>query len=207
MTDEKRSIFDWLMFLAIHIILIGGIAYAGFLVYGQRLGVWVAASAAVAGLTSTYLYAKIVPGETTMKVILGIIVALNAGYLVHNGAQAMGIEAYNAGQIKKFEIGMAAAASSATRSVARQLGLSARDSSALEKAFDDSVSFWAAVLAFLELSTAMVIFSISSRRVKRVEQAAAERRSQTPGFAPPAPASYNFSPATAASPKGQPPQA
>ena len=203
MTDEKRSIFDWLMFLAIHIILIGGIAYAGFLVYGQRLGVWVAASAAVAGLTSTYLYAKIVPGETTMKVILGIIVALNAGYLVHNGAQAMGIEAYNAGQIKKFEVGMAAAASSATRSVARQLGLSARESSALEKAFDDSVSFWAAVLAFLELSTAMVIFSISSRRVKRVEQAAAERRIQTPGFAP---ASYNFSPATAASPKAQPPQ-
>ena len=61
-TTENRTAFDWIMFLLIHVCLIGGIAYAGFSIYGERLGVWVAASAFIAGITSTYLYAKVVPG-------------------------------------------------------------------------------------------------------------------------------------------------
>ncbi len=200
--NDNRSIFDWIMFLLIHFVLIGGISYAGFAVYGNRLGSWVAASAAIAGMASAYLFAKVVPGETTMKVWLGICVAANAGYLVHNGAQAMGVEAYNNAQVRKFEAGMAQAAQSTTTRIARQLGASAKDASQIEKMFDNSVSTIAALLAFLELSSAIVIFSVASRRVKiAVDQF--ER--QKMGFNPMATLSTNFAPQTAKSdPKDQP---
>lgn len=168
-TNEHRSIFDWLIWIAIHVILIGGISYAGFQVYGPTLGAWVAASAIVAGLTSMYLFAKAVPGETLMKVWLYLCVALNAGYLVHNGARAIGIQAYNAAQVEKFEKGMAQAAQSQSRKVAREIGLSAKDASELARIFDDGVSVVAAFLAFLELASAGVIFSIASRRAHKVE--------------------------------------
>ena len=200
--NDNRSIFDWIMFLLIHFVLIGGIGYAGFAVYGNRLGSWVAASAAIAGMTSAYLFAKVVPGETTMKVWLGICVAANAGYLVHNGAQAMGIEAYNNAQVRKFEAGMAQAAQSTTRSIARQLGASAKDASQIEKMFDNSISTIAALLAFLELASAIVIFSVASKRVK---VAIDQFERQKMGFNPIPGFSSNFAPQTAKSdPKDQP---
>ena len=170
MTTEKRSAFDWIMFLAIHLILIGGISYAGFQIYGERLGVWVAASALVAGFTSTYLYAKIVPGETIMKVLLGLAVAANAAYMVHNGAKAIGISAFNDAQVKKYEAGMAAAAQSTTRAIARTLGATAKESSAIEKTFSDGVSTVAALLAFLEMSLAIIFFAVASKRVSVIER-------------------------------------
>jgi hypothetical protein len=169
-TTEKRSAFDWIMFLAIHLILIGGIAYAGFSIYGERLGVWVAASALVAGFTSTYLYAKIVPGETIMKVILGLAVAANAAYMVHNGAKAIGITAYNDAQIKKYEAGMAAAAGATSKAIARTIGASAKDASAIERTFSDGVSTVAALLAFLEMSLAIIFFAVASKRVSAIER-------------------------------------
>src|SRR5262245_19000770 len=103
MQNEKRGIFDWLIFLLIHIVLIGGIGVAGFYVYGMRLGIWLAVSATVAGFASAYLFAKEIPGETFMKVVLGLLVAANAAYLVHNGARNIGIKDYNAAQIEKYE--------------------------------------------------------------------------------------------------------
>jgi hypothetical protein len=168
-TSENRSMFDWLMFLAIHVIIIGGISYAGWNVYGERLGIWVAASATVAGITSAYLYAKIVPGETFMKIILGLIVAANAGYIVHNGARNMGIESFNSAQVQKFEIAMAAASRARTRAVANAIGLGARESTQLERAFADSTATIAAILAFLELCAAVTFFAIASKRVNEIE--------------------------------------
>lgn len=170
MTTERRSAFDWIMFLAIHIILIGGISYAGFQIYGERLGVWVAASALVAGFTSTYLYAKIVPGETIMKVLLGLAVAANAAYMVHNGARAIGISAFNDAQVKKYEAGMAAAAGATSRAIARSLGASVKDATAIEKTFSDGVSTVAALLAFLEMSLAIIFFAVASKRVSAIER-------------------------------------
>lgn len=170
MTTERRSAFDWIMFLAIHIILIGGISYAGFQIYGERLGVWVAASALVAGFTSTYLYAKIVPGETIMKVLLGLAVAANAAYMVHNGAKAIGISAFNDAQIRKYELGMAAAAGATSRALARTLGASVKDATAIEKTFSDGVSTVAALLAFLEMSLAIIFFAVASKRVSAIER-------------------------------------
>lgn len=180
--NENRSMFDWIMFLLIHAIIIGGISYAGWHVYGERLGVWVAASAIVAGITSSYLYAKVVPGETMMKVVLGLVVALNAGYIVHNGARNVGVQSFNEGQVKKFEAAMGAAAQARTRAVASAIGLSARESTKLEQAFGDGVSMIAALLAFLELGLSIVFFAIASRRVNAIEDEA--RQGNAPvGFA------------------------
>src|SRR5262245_37207942 len=165
--DTNRSLFDWIVWTMIHIVLIGGISYAGFMVYGRGLAAWVAASAIIAGFTSMYLFAKDVPGETLMKIWLGLAVALNAAYLVHNSARAMGVKDYNAAQVEKFEKGMAQAAQSQSRRVARELGLSAKSAGEIEKIFDDGVSVIAAVLAFFELASGMVIFSIASKRVRR----------------------------------------
>lgn len=211
-TSDNRSIFDWIMFLLIHLILIGGIAYAGFQIYGPRLGVWVAASAFIAGVTSSYLFAKIVPGETVMKVLLGLAVAANAAYLVHNGAQAIGVEAFNAAQIKKYELGMAAAAGATTRTIARALGASAKEASNLERAFSDGVSTIAALLAFLELSLAIVIFSIASKRTNEARRLARPTPIATPravGFSTGGGGSLNYPPPTIATsgsdPKAQPP--
>lgn len=170
-TSETRSIFDWVVFAIIHIVLIGAIAYAGFQIYGAALGGWVAASAFIAGMVSMYLFAKIVPGETLMKVWLGLCVALNAGYLVHNGAKKIGVQLYNDAQVKKYEIGMAEAAKSSTRSVARALGASAKDAASLDKIFDNEVATVAAILAFLELASGIVIFAVGSRRVAAVDRA------------------------------------
>lgn len=170
MTTERRSAFDWIMFLAIHLILIGGISYAGFAIYGDRLGVWVAASALVAGFTSTYLYAKIVPGETIMKVMLGLAMAANAAYMVHNGAKAIGITAFNDAQIRKYEAGISAAAGATSRALARTLGASVKDATAIEKTFADGVSTVAALLAFLEMSLAIIFFAVASKRVAIIER-------------------------------------
>lgn len=170
-TTEQRSIFDWVVFSIIHIVLIGAITYAGFSIYGAALGGWVAASAFIAGMVSMYLFAKIVPGETLMKVWLGLCVAMNAGYLVHNGAKAIGVKLYNDAQVKKYEVGMAQAARSSTKSIAKALGASAKDAASLDKIFDNEVATVAAILAFLELASGIVIFAVGSRRVAAVERA------------------------------------
>ena len=167
-TTEKRPALDWVVFAIIFVVLVGAIWYAGLSVYGPRLGHWVGASAFIAGLVHLYLFAKIVPGETIMKVWLGLCVALNAGYIVHNGASAMGVEAYNTAQVKKYEIAMGQAAQATSRRVAREIGLSAQTASQVEKAFGDGVSLIAAVLAFLELASSIVIFAIASKRVSAV---------------------------------------
>lgn len=166
---DNRSIFDWVVWTVIHLVLVGGIAYAGFSVYGSRLGAWVGASALIAAMASMYLFHVNVSGETLMKCWLGLCVAANAGYLIHNGAQAMGVEAYNAAQVKKFEAGMAAAATAKYRSIARTLGSTSAEATALERAFSDGVALIAGILAFLELSSAIVIFSIASKRFRSGE--------------------------------------
>lgn len=167
-TREARPALDWVVFSIIFVVLVGAIWYAGLSVYGPRLGHWVGASAFIAGLVHLYLFAKIVPGETIMKVWLGLCVALNAGYIVHNGASAMGVEAYNAAQVKKYEVAMSKAAQATSRRVAREIGASAQAAAAVEKAFSDGVSLIAAILAFLELASSIVIFAISSKRVSAV---------------------------------------
>lgn len=169
-TDEARPMFDWVVWSLIHVALIGAITYVGLRVYGSGLGGWVGTSAFIAACTSMYLFAKIVPGETFMKAILGLVVAANAGYLVHNGAQAIGVDAYNSAQLKKFEIGMSEAAKATSRRVARELGVNVRAASELEKAFGDGVAVTAALLAFLELSLAIIFFAIASRRVAAVRR-------------------------------------
>lgn len=166
MQTEKRGIFDWVIFLLIHIIVIGAISVAGVYVYQWRLGLWVAASATVAGLASLYLFAKEVPGETFMKCVLYLFVTMNAAYLIHNGAQKIGVDAYNAKQVEKFQRGMEEAGKTTSRRIARELRLGAEAASKLEMALTDSVSVVVAVLAFLELFTALLIFGISSRRLK-----------------------------------------
>ena len=181
-TDEKRPLFDWVIFVLIHAVLIGAIGWVGVQVYGPKLGFWVGASAFIAGCTSMYLFAKIVPGETMMKAVLGLAVAANAGYLVHNGAQSAGIQLYNDAQIKKFEAGMAEAAKATSSRVARQLGMNAKAATELERAFGDGVSVIAAVLAFLELSLAIVFFSIASKRVAAIKRRARHRTDQNEEF-------------------------
>lgn len=180
MQEENRSIFDWLIFTLIHLALLGGIGVAGFYVYGWRLGIWVAVSAAIAGFASCYLFAKVIPGETFMKVILGLCVAANAGYLVHNGAQSLGVEAYNAGQVEKYERGMAEAGKAASRRIARELRIGAENASKLEKAFGDGVALIAAILAFLELASALIIFAISSKHGRQQQQQTQASRQQAP---------------------------
>lgn len=176
MQEQKRSIFDWLIFTLIHVVVIGAIGYAGIQVYGPRLGLWVAASATVAGFASCYLFAKDVPGETLMKVWLYLCVAANAGYLVHNGARQIGIDSYNTAQVEKFERGMAQAGKATSRRVARELRLGAENASRIELAFSDGVSVIVAILAFLELASALVIFALGSRRIAKREPIPAQRR-------------------------------
>jgi hypothetical protein len=189
--NENRNMFDWIMFLLIHVTLIGGISYAGWNVYGEMIGVWVAASAIVAGITSSYLFAKGVPGVTLMKVVLGIAVALNAAYIVHNGARNVGISSYNDAQLRKFELAMGAAAQARTRAVANAIGVNARESTQLEQAFSDGVSTIAAILAFFELCLAVIFFAIASKRVEKVQQETTRQSKPPVGFsgaAPPYPA-------------------
>ena len=176
MNNDKRSIFDWLIWTLIHVVIIGAIGYAGVQVYGARLGLWVAASATVAGFASCYLFAKNVPGETLMKCFLYLCVALNAAYLVHNGARNIGIEGYNAAQVEKYERGMAEAGKTTSRRIARELRLGAKEASQLEVAFSDGVSVIVAVLAFLELASALIIFAISSGKLPEIEGPKVDRR-------------------------------
>ena len=178
MQDDKRSIFDWVIFTFIHLVVLGAISAVGFYVYTWNLGVWVAASATVAGLASCYMFAKDIPGETFMKVILGLAVAANAGYLAHNGAKKIGVDDYNNKQVEKFEKGMAEAGKASSRRIARELRLGAQESSKLETIFSDGMATTAAILAFIELACALVIFAISSRRLKdkpEVRQVARQR--------------------------------
>ena len=176
---QKRSFFDWLCFLLIHVVIIGGISVAGFYVYGFRLGSWVAASAIVAGVSSMFLFAKDIEGEVGMKCVLGICVALNAGYLVDNGAKATGVELYNRAQVEKYEKGMAEAGKSASRRIARELALGAKAATELDRVFSDGVSLWVAVLGGLELGVALIIFAVASRRQTPAPEPVQQRAGRT----------------------------
>lgn len=164
--NDDRSVFDWTIFAIIHLVVIGAITVVGFYLYGTHLGIWAASSATVAGLASCYMFARDIPGETLMKVILGIAVALNAGYMAHNGAKKIGVEDYNNKQVEKFEKGMAIAGQSTSRRIARELRLGAESASKLETVFSDGMAATAATLAFAELGIALVVFAIASRRLK-----------------------------------------
>lgn len=164
--NDERETFEWTIFALIHLVVIGAISVVGFYLYGKHLGIWVTASAIVAGLASAYMFAKDIPGETLMKVILGIAVAANAGYMAHNGAKKIGVEDYNNKQVEKFEKGMAIAGQSTSRRIARELRLGAESASKLETVFSDGMASTAALLAFAELGIALVIFAIASRRLK-----------------------------------------
>jgi hypothetical protein len=170
-TTEQRPVFDWVVWTFIHLALIGGIGYVAFEVYGNGLAVWVSLSAFIAGMVSLYLFAKVVPGETLMKVILYTVAAANAGYLAYNGAREIGVEAFNSAQVKKFEAGMAQAAKASSRKIASVLGGNAKDASALEKVFDDGVSTTAGSLAFAELAVVLILFAIASKRVAAIRAA------------------------------------
>ncbi len=164
--NDERTVFDWTIFGLIHAVVIVAITVVAFYVYTWYLGVWVGASAVVAGLASCYMFAKDIPGETLMKVILGLAVAANAGYLAHNGAKKIGVEDYNNKQVEKFEKGMAEAGRATSWRIARQLRLGAENSSKLETIFTNSMATIAALLAFTELAIALTVFSLSSRRPK-----------------------------------------
>lgn len=166
MNNDNRSVFDWVIWTFIHLVVIGAISTVGFYVYTWNLGIWVAASATVAGFASCYLFAKEVPGETLMKVCLGLAVAANAGYLAHNGAKKIGVDDYNNKQVEKFEKGMEAAGKASSRRIARELRLGATEASKLETIFSSGMATTAAILAFAELACALLIFALSSRRLK-----------------------------------------
>lgn len=169
--NDERTVFDWTIFALIHLVVIGAISVVAYYLYGKHLGIWVAASAIVAGLTSAYMYAKNIPGETLMKVVLGIAVAANAGYIAHNSAKKIGVDDYNGKQLEKFEKGMAIAGQASSRWMARELRLGAVSASKVETIFSDGMASTAALLAFAELGIALAIFAIASRRL-------AGRRSQ-----------------------------
>lgn len=158
--EPPRPLFDWAIFLVIHVALVGGIALAGFNVYGHYLGAWVGVSAFIAGCVGLFFFRYEVPGEILMKIALYVAMAANAAYIIHNGAKAAGVEAFNLAQVKKFEAGVSAASRATSRGVARQIGLSARDASQLEKVFGDEVSVTAGVLGGLEILLAMVFLSV-----------------------------------------------
>lgn len=169
--NDERTVFDWTIFALIHLVVIGAISVVAYYLYGKHLGIWVAASAIVAGLASAYMFAKDIPGETLMKVILGIAVAANAGYIAHNSAKKIGVDDYNGKQLEKFEKGMAIAGQASSRWMARELRLGAVSASKVETIFSDGMASTAALLAFAELGIALAIFAIASRRL-------AGRRSQ-----------------------------
>lgn len=184
---ESRTLFDWTIFALVHLIVVGGIAVAGFWIYGFGLGVWVAISATVAGLALTHLHKVEVPGETLMRVLIYLFASLNAGYLVHNGAKVIGVESYNAAQVQKYGAGMTGAAKAGSVKVARTLGASAKDASELAKVFDNEVAVIASIFAFLELFTALVVLSLASRRTlaqKVITQGAQEPVSKDVDFEP-----------------------
>lgn len=161
--STQRSVSDWLVFLAIYAILIGGIGWASFEVYGVKMGVWVTASAAIAGLVMLDFFRKDVPGEVLMKIIMAVFMAANAGYLAHNGLRSIGVEAFNSAQVQKYEKAVSAAARAQTRAVARQIGLDAKGQTQLLQYFGQDQTTTAAVLAFLELAGALICFVFSSR--------------------------------------------
>ncbi len=161
---ENRSQFEWLIFTLVHVVFFGGTAFAGFYTYGWALGVWVAAQATIAGLALTYLFAREVAGETLMKILVYAAEIANVVYIVHNGAIRIGVEAYNAAQIQKYEAGMAGAAQSGSRRVAEALGASAEKASQIASLFDDSTAVIASILAGVSLFVALVVLSIASRR-------------------------------------------
>jgi|SRR6185436_6621001 len=180
-SDNRRTLFDWVVFLLIYTLLVGGISVAAWWVYGAQLGVWVAVSAAIAGLAALYLFHVETPGETFMKVVLAVICSANAGYLAYNGVRAAGVESFNSAQVRKYEAGMAAAARASSKAIARQIGMSAREATPLDRMFGDDVAVNAALLAFLELASAMVIFAVASRRQPVAQAGVGKRESGRAG--------------------------
>jgi hypothetical protein len=162
MKNKKHAVGDWAIFSLVHFIVTASISVGAFKVYGPTLAFWTAGSGLIAGLVTTYLYMRQVKGTTAMKVLLYLCIALNVGYMVHNGAKAVGIAAFNDAQIKKYEIGMAQAAQSQSRKIAKEIGMSTKDASEVEKLFDNEVAVIASILAFLEIGMALICLAIAS---------------------------------------------
>lgn len=169
-TDEHRSIFDWIVWLLIHLALIGGIIVIGFWTYTTGLATWVSASAFIAGIVAMYLFAKLVPGETLMKIILYLVAAANAGYLAYNGAQELGVNLFNQAQSQKYSAAAKEAANTKNRAARRDVLDRASKDTGLVQAFGGWTSIIAGGLAFLELAVALIVFAISSRRVAKVRK-------------------------------------
>jgi hypothetical protein len=161
---SKHTKGDWAVFIIAHIVLIGGQAIAGFGVYGRVLAAWVAASAIIAGLAVSYIYAKAATGQTAMKILIYLFTALNAAYMVHNGAKLHGSELFNEAQVRKYEIGMQQAAQSTSLKIAGQIGLSAKQASELQQVFADETSTLASLGAFLEIFMGLIALAIGSRK-------------------------------------------
>lgn len=174
---EQRPLFDWVIFGLIYIILISAIGYAALSIYGSQLGWWVAGSAAIAGLVCLYLFHVEVARETGYKILLAVCVAANAGWLVHNGALAIGTKEFNDAQLKKFEIGMKEARQARTARDRHALSVTAAASAKIEKLFAGDMSTVAALLAFCELVSALIIFADATSQARRYQrQEARERR-------------------------------
>lgn len=116
-----RPMLDWLVWTVIHGVVVAGISIAAFYLYNIGLACWIMASAIVAAAASLYLFARDVPGETFMKIILALCVAANAGFLIYNGAKAWGAASFNSAQVEKYKAAMGAAAQAKTRAVANAM--------------------------------------------------------------------------------------
>lgn len=166
---EQRPLFDWIIFLAVYVILISAITYAAVNIYGGQLGWWVGGSAAIAGLVCLYLFHVEVARETAYKIVLAICVAANAAWLVHNGALAIGTREFNEAQTRKFQIGMQEARQARNARDRKALSLTAAANSQLEKLFSGDMSTVAAVLAFFELVFALIFFADATSQARRYQ--------------------------------------
>jgi hypothetical protein len=173
--QTPRPFFDWAIFLLIYVILVAAIGWAAVNVYGNLLGWFVAGSAAIAGLVCLYLFKIEVPRETGYKIVLALTVSANAGWMVHNGALSIGTKQFNDAQIEKFKAGMEVAAKAKTKAAQRNLSLSARAGTELAKVFQGDAANVAALLAFLELVSALVIFADASKRGPATVQPASQQ--------------------------------
>lgn len=160
--EKHRSLFEWVIFAVIYSLLCGGIAISGYSLYGHYAGFFVAASVLIAGMVSLYLFHKNCKGSALMRALMALTVALNAGYIVHNALKSSDVKAYNDSQIAKYAAAAEKAVGARTAKVARAVTGQAGKDTEITKAFSDSVSVTAAVLAFIELVTALLCFATAS---------------------------------------------
>lgn len=181
---ENRPLFDWAIFLTIYVILIAAITYAAVNVYGPELGWWVSGSAAVAGLVGLYLFRIEVERETGYKIVLAIFMSANAAWLVHNGAFSVGTKEFNEAQIRKYKAGMEEARKARNVKDRNALSQSAAAAAQLEKLFAGDMATVAAVLAFFELVSALIVFADATSQARHYQRRMRLMVVGTPGAVP-----------------------